>query len=183
MKPVKLVNFELSNLFKVCRARKPKQEKIQHHRVKQVPSSERPERKQQVDDTKSTRVSTEKVTVSRRDVTQQEQMTERKSLKQQDIGRIVIDEIPEKKDESKREILRKEVVRKKEPDVVATRHEVVPREYVKEEVIKVRQSDVAPVTRKEITQRTDRVDGRQQVCNMEQNLIIIKKSKFCTLIK
>ena len=84
--------------------------------------------------------------MSRQDVTKKEQ---RKSLQQQDIGRIVIEEIPEEKDESKRVTHQ------------ATRHEVVPRECLKEEVIKVRQSDVSPIRTR--TQRFDKVDGRQEV--------------------
>jgi hypothetical protein len=149
--------FEALNQFKVRREGKPKQERVERRQL-------------QVEDTKSARaqVTTEKVTVSRRDVTQLEQMTERKYPKQ-DIGRIVIEEIPERKVELKRETPRREVVRKREPEIVATRHEVVPREYVKEEVIKVRQSDFTPVTGKDIIQRIDRVDGKEQVCSVERN--------------
>jgi hypothetical protein len=40
---------------------------------------------------------------------------------------------------------------------------------VKEEVIKVRQSDFTPVTGKDIIQRIDRVDGKEQVCSVERN--------------
>lgn len=139
--------------------RKPK-EKIDHLYVKELDTTE-PQVKIQRDDTKTIRpqVTTEKVTVSKRDVTQVEEIRKTKSRKQHDIGRIVIEETLETKDEPKREIPRKEVVPTKEPE-----REEIPRDYVKKEVIKARQRDVIPVvTRKDTTRSIDRVDGSQQV--------------------
>lgn len=133
--------------------RKPK-EKIDHLYVNEFDTIKR-QVKPQRDDTKTIRgqVTTEKVSVSKRDVTQVEETRKTKSRKQQDIGRIVIEETLEKKDEPKREIPRKEVVLTKEPDVMTKRQEVMA---TKREVIPV-------VTRKDTTRSIDRVDGRQQV--------------------
>lgn len=138
---------------------KPK-EKIDHLYVKELDTTEL-QVKIQRDDTKTIQPqeTTEKVTVSKRDVTQVKETRKTKSRKQHDIGRIVIEETLETKDEPKRVIPRKEVVPTKEPE-----REEIPRDYVKEEVIKARQRDVIPVvTRKDTTRSIDRVDGRQQV--------------------
>ena len=88
------------------------------------------------------------------------------------IGSLLVKSPPT---EPKRETTQRKVVKKKEPEVlptkhgaIATRHEGSPREYVKEEVIKVRQSDLASVDKtKEVAQKIDSVDGRQQVCNIK----------------
>lgn len=141
------MSYITNHYIQVRRERKPKQGKVEKHHVQQRHSLERQERRNvPVDSTRSTRaqVTTEKVTVSRQEVTQQEQITDRKSPKRQDIGRIVIDETPEEDD--------------------VARKYVSPNEYVKEQVIGVKKSDLKPTSTRDTIQQIDKVDGREQVC-------------------
>ena len=119
-------------------------------------------------------VSTEKVTVSRREITRAEETEKPKYLKDQDIGRIVIEEIPEKTEVPKSDVSRKVAEKPKSAEVTVKRHEVeeVPRMHVKEDVIKVGQLDVtdlekAPVESRRLEERVatyrEKVEGARKV--------------------
>ena len=132
------------------------------------------------DDTKVSRemVSSEKITVSRRDVTRADKTEKLKYPMELDIGRIVIEEIPEKEGEmSKLEVSQKDKAKPRRVGLTVMQDKVeeVPRTYGKEDVIKVGKSDKTemgkvPVEPRKlegrVTTYTDRVDGASMVVYM-----------------
>lgn len=120
-------------------------------------------------------ISREKVTVSRRDTTQSEQIEKPRHLKELDIGRIVIEEISEEKEElQKHDISRKEKVKPVTTDLTGSRYEVeeVSSAQVKKDTITVGKRDLTDIekTLKEsrhaeerVTSYRDLVDGTRKV--------------------
>ena len=112
-----------------------------------------------------------------------------------DVGRIVIEEIPEEKEKvPKREVPKKEQIRPKSIEVTqheveeATQHEVEehPKTYVTEDVIKVGKLDVTHLEKEMVEAKTvqerikiykDRVDGARKVNNL--SIFQTPVTQFC----
>ena len=160
--------------------------------VQDVEFHEVHETKPRTDETKISRehVTTEKVTVGRGDITHKEQTDKPKYPKEQNIGRIVIEEIPEKREEiAKPAVLRKEVIRPKTTGLTVMRREVedIPGASVKEDVIKVGklgliEKEKAPVEPKVVEERittcTETVDGARKVINITNLNSLCTKNLF-----
>ena len=103
------------------------------------------------------------------------EIEESRYCKDLDIGRIVIEETPEEKEEiPKREVSKKAQTRPKSIEVTATQHEVEEHPFVTEDVIKVGKLDVTHLEKKMVEAETvqerikslkDRVDGVRKVNN------------------
>ena len=161
------------------RQEKPKEDRIEHYRPQgeEFDKAYTYDYKSRTDDTEvhQQQVTTEKISVSRRDITRMEGTEKPVYPKDLDIGRIVIEETPEDKDEIiKRGDFEKEHVRPKSTEVTVTKHEVEehPKTYVTEDVIKVGKLDVTHLEKeiveaKTVKERTkayrDRVDGARKV--------------------
>lgn len=128
------------------------------------------ERRPYTDDTISRKqVATETVTVSRRDMTRAGETVKGKYPKEVDIGRIVIEEIPEE------ELVSQGAVKKKtESEVTATRQEVrdVPKTCEKEDTFKVGKLDLrdlekevveSTVTEERLVTRKDKIDHTDKI--------------------
>ena len=130
--------------------------------------------KSHMDDTETSqgRV-TEKITVSERDTARIEQTEKRRYPKDFDIGRVVIEEAPEEKEEfPKRELTKKDRVRQKGTEVTVVQHEDYPKTCITEDTVKVGKLDVthlekSSVDAKAVEERIeayrDRVDGNRKV--------------------
>lgn len=133
------------------------------------------ETKPRTDDTKIFRehVTTDKVTVSRGDITRTEKIDKPKYPK--DVGRILIEEVrEEKQDKAKPDVSMEEELKPRSTEVRVTRHEVeeVPRTDVKEDVIKIGKLDLTEMEKIPLESRrgeeiettyTERVDGARKV--------------------
>ena len=102
--------------------------------------------KSRTDDTQvhQQQVTSEKITVSRKDITRMEETEKQRYPKDLDIGRIVIEEVPEDKDEvTERDFHRKDEVKRRHEDM-ETRYQVErgPKPQIKEDIIKVGKLDV-----------------------------------------
>lgn len=153
------------------------EQKIDRLSVEDVEIDKLREIKPRRDDTKVSReqVTTEKITVSRRDKTRAEDTEEPRYPKELDIGRIVIEEIPEMKEElPKREISRKKESKLRSTELTVTRREVdeVPRTNVKDDVIKIGKLDVTEIDKvhleswrvnERVKAYTERVNGAHKV--------------------
>ena len=158
---------------------KPKAEKVDHYR----PQGEEFDKAYTYDYKSRTdgaevpqqQVTTERISVSRRDLTRMEETEKLVYPKSLDIGRIVIEETPEDKEEIlKRGDFEIEHVRPKSTDATVTKHEVEehPKTYVTEDVIKVGKLDVTHLEKEVVEAKTvkerinayrDRVDGARKV--------------------
>ena len=90
------------------------------------------------------KVTSEKISVSRKDITRLEETEKPRYPKDLDIGRIVIEEIPEEKEEvAKHDIVHKDEVKPRRRDM-ETCYEVktVPKKKVKEDTIKIGRLDI-----------------------------------------
>lgn len=99
-----------------------------------------------VDEIHRQKVTTEKVTVSRQDIISSEEPQKAKYRKDLDIGRIVIEEIPEEKEKNPEyENIQKKQARPKTTDITASRrqHEVKERheKYIKDDIAKLDSTD------------------------------------------
>lgn len=134
----------------------------------------RGETKPRTDEIFCKQVATEKVTITgNRDTIQREETERPRYPKEQDIGRILIEEIPEKEEVQTAKVPRKQEVKPRNTDVKVTGAiKDVPRKYITEEVVKVGKLDTADFERKtgeskrieeRVTTYTDRVDGARKV--------------------
>ena len=110
--------------------------------------------KPRADEIARQRVTAEKVVVSKRDFKPSEEPKKPKYQKDLDIGRIVIEEIPEKEETREREIVQKEDVKLKKIDKTVRRREVEERAktYAKRDV-KVGKLDMTQVERESVQSR------------------------------
>ena len=101
--------------------------------------------KPRVDETRASQrqVTTEKVTVTRTDGSRTDEIEQRRHPKDYDVGRIVIEEIPEEKEE-KPQVYRKYQGKPRTTEVTVTMDDVkdVSKNYQKEDVVKVGRLDV-----------------------------------------
>ena len=101
--------------------------------------------KPRVDETRASQrqVTTEKVTVTRTDGSRTDEIERRRHPKDYDVGRIVIEEIPEEKEE-KPQVYRKYQGKPRTTEVTVTMDDVkdVSKTYQKEDVVKVGRLDV-----------------------------------------
>ena len=120
------------------------------------------EPKRRIDETKTSRreVETEKVTVTRTDATRAEEIERPKYPREQEVGRIVIEEVPEEKEERPRDIYRQYVEKPRTTEVTVTREDVsdVCKPYEKEDVVKVGKLDVHELDKTPVESR--RVEER-----------------------
>ena len=89
-------------------------------------------------------MTSEKITVSKTDQICIEETEKPRHPKDIDVGRIVIEELPEEKKQlTKRDVVKRDEVKPKRDDM-ETRYEVqkVPRKQVQEEVVKVGRLDI-----------------------------------------
>ncbi|XP_028404778.1 trichohyalin-like [Dendronephthya gigantea] len=127
---------------------KKKEERIDHYRPQgeEFDKAYTYDYKSRTDDTEITqqRVTAEKITVSREDRTQIEETEKPRYPKDLDIGRIVIEEAPEEKEEIlKREVVRRDEVKPRREDMKTTYEaEKVPGVQMRKEIIKVGKLDV-----------------------------------------
>ena len=115
-----------------------------------------------MDETKVSRkgVETEKVTVTRTDGGRKEEIERPRYPRDQEVGRIVIEEIPEEKDEKLRDVYSKITEKPRTTEVTVTREEVtdVSRPFDKEDMIKVGKLDVDELEKRAVESR--RVEER-----------------------
>ena len=101
--------------------------------------------KPRVDETRASQrqVTTEKVTVTRTDGSRTDEIERRRHPKDYDVGRIVIEEIPEEKEE-KPQVYRKYEGKPRTTEVTVTMDDVkdVSKTHQKEDVVKVGRLDV-----------------------------------------
>ena len=101
--------------------------------------------KPRVDETRASQrqVTTEKVTVTRTDGSRTDEIERRRHPKDYDVGRIVIEEIPEEKEE-KPQVYRKYQGKPRTTEVTVTMDDVkdVSKTHQKEDVVKVGRLDV-----------------------------------------
>ena len=161
------------------RQEKPKKDRIDHYRPQgeEFDKAYTYDYKSRTDDTEVSpqRVATEKITVDRGDITRMEATEKPRYPKDIDVGRIVIEEIPEEREEiPKHKILRKEHGGPRSTGVTIAQHEVEehPKTYVTEDVIKVGKLDVIHLEKEMVEAKTvqdkirtykDRVDGPRKV--------------------
>ena len=143
------------------------------------------ETKPRTDETKISRehVTTEKVTVGRGDITHKEQTDKPKYPKEQDIGRIVIEEIPEKKEEiAKPAVLRKEVIKPKTTEVTVMRPKVEDTSSRKLGKLDLTEMEKAPVESKVVEERlktySEKVDGARKVVYVTNLNFLCNKNLF-----
>ena len=155
----------------------PEKDTIDRLRVKDVEFDKVRQTKSYTDDTKIShdKVTSEKVTVSRHDISKTEETEKPRYPKERDIGRIVIEEMPEEKKEiPKEKLVRKEDVKPKTTQLTVTRHHVEDdtSRHVKEDVVKVGKLDVTELDKtpkesrreeKTITTHEETVDGGRKV--------------------
>ena len=134
------------------------------------------ETKPRMDETRVSRreVETEEVIVTRTDATRPEEIERPRYLREQEVGRIVIEEVPEEKEERPRDIYRKYVEKPRTTEVTVTREDVsdVCKPYEKEDVVKVGKLDVheldkTPMESRRVEEksltRSERVDRPRKV--------------------
>ena len=134
------------------------------------------ETKPRMDETRVSRkgVETAKITVTRTDATRPEEIERPKYPREQEVGRIVIEEVPEEKEERPRDIYRKYVEKPRTTEVTVTREDVsdVCKPYEKEDVVKVGKLDVheldkTPMESRRVEERSpirsERVDRPRKV--------------------
>ena len=123
------------------------------------------ETKPRTDETRAYRsqVETEKITVTRTDGTRTEEIERPKYRKEHEVGRIVIEEVPEEKEERPRDIYRKYVEKPRTTEVTVTREDVsdVCKPYEKEDVVKVGKLDVHELNKTPMESR--RVEERSLI--------------------
>lgn len=121
--------------------------------------------KSHTDDTETSKkqVTSEKITVSRRDMTRMEETEKPRYPKDLDIGRIVIDEIPDENEEvTQGDIVKRDEVKQRR-EKMETRYEIEKdsKSQVKEETIKIGKLDVTDYDRS--SRMTDTItDGMQK---------------------
>ena len=125
---------------------KKKEERIDHYRLQgeEFDKAYTYDYKSRADATEISQqqVTAEKITVSREDIPLIEKTEKPQYPKDLDIGRIVIEETPEEKEEiPKRDILKRDEVNRRR-EAMKTRYEKAPGVQVKEEVIKVGKLDI-----------------------------------------
>ena len=129
--------------------------------VTDVDSREISKIKRRIDEIPREKVTTENVTVSRRDIRIPEEPKTSTYRKDLDIGRIVINEIPEQKEETpKRDTVQREPIRPKRTAMTISQRDVRerPKKYVSEDVVKVGRLDTTDLER--ITEESRRVEQR-----------------------
>ena len=123
------------------------------------------------------KLATEKITVRRRDIIPREEQQKPQFRKDLDIGRIVIEEIPEEKEEEpERDIFQKEPARPMGTDMPENKREVkeLPKKYIKVDAVKVGKLDTSDLDRvtgesrrveERIKTQRETIDGRKVRCN------------------
>ena len=155
---------------------KPKEDRIDHYR----PQGEEFDKaytydvKSRTDEISRRQLTSEKITVDQQDATRVEKTEQPKYPKDLDVGRIVIEEIPEEREETPTDERVRQQGRPKSTEITVTQREVkeYPKSYVSEGVIKVGKLDVTDVE-KDVIEGTkleqriktleDRVDGTRKV--------------------
>jgi hypothetical protein len=155
------------------RQEKPKEDKIDHYRPQgeEFDKAYTYDYKSRTDDTQISQqhVTSEKISVSRRDITHIEETEKPMYSKDLDIGRIVIEEIPEEKEEvPKRDVFKRDEVKRRHEDM-ETRYQIErgPKPQLKEEIIKVGKLDVrdyekTPRVSERVEERTSYTDRMQK---------------------
>ena len=131
--------------------------------------------KSHTDDTETSQkhVTSEKITVSRRDMTRMEQTEKPRYPKDLDIGRILIEEISDEKEVTQGDVVRRDDV-KPRSEKMETNYEIKrgPKSQVKEETVKIGKLDVTDYDRtsrvsdrleERITPSTDRMPKNREV--------------------
>ena len=159
---------------------KSREEKVDRTQVKdeKLDKVSRGETKPRTDEIFCKQVATEKITIGGRDAIQREETERPKHPKEQDVGRILIEEIPEKEEIPTAKVPRKQGKKTKSIDMnVAREIKDVTRKHVTEEVVKVGKLDTADLERKtgecksieeRVTTYTDRLDGARKVLNVNK---------------
>ena len=121
-------------------------------------------------------VTTEKVTVTRTDGSRTDEIERRRHPKDYDVGRIVIEEIPEEKEEKPQVYRKKYEEKPRTTEVTVTMDDVkdVSKTYEKEDVVKVGRLDVHGLERTPEESRrpeersltkTERIQHYQKACS------------------
>ena len=159
-KPQYLHYFVILSYTFQSRHVQPKEDRIDHYR----PQGEEFDKaytydvRSRTDETEISQqhVSSEKISVSRRDITRLEETEKPRYPKDLDIGRIVIEELPEEKEVTQSELVHKDELKLRE-GMLDTCYAVknIPKKYVREDV-KVGKLDITDyeVQRKDFEQTT-----------------------------
>lgn len=135
------------------------------------------ETKPRMDDTRVSgrEVATEKVTVTRTDGTRTEEIKRAKYPEEQRVGRIVIEEIPEQKEERPQGVYHRYAEKPRATDVTVTREvRDVARPTEKEEVVKVGKLNIQEMEKTSVESRrpeekflaqTERIEKTRKVCS------------------
>ena len=129
--------------------------------------------KPRTEDVPRQQVTTEKVTVDRREFRSSE-LEKPRYPKDLDIGRIVIEEIPEEDKVPEHEVVQKQRMRPRRTEMTATQREVEerPEAFVKREDVKVGKLDMSDMERtvieseregERLTRQRETIDGRLKV--------------------
>ena len=151
----------------------PEIERIDHLHITDEDYGKISEMKTHKDDITRQQVTAETITVGRTDITRMEETEKPKHPKDLHVGRIVIEETPEEKEEIPKRS-KKEQIRPKSTEVTVKQHEVEehPKTYVTEDVIKVGKLDVTHLEKEMVGDKTlqeriktyeDRVIGARKV--------------------
>ena len=106
----------------------PERERTDHLHITDEHFDRISETKSHKDEITRKQVTTETITVGRREIGRLEETEKPRYPKDLDVGRIVIEEIPEEKEKvPKREVLKKEQIRPKSIEVTATQYEIEER--------------------------------------------------------
>ena len=160
------MNFHYFNIIKTRREKKPKEERIDEYRTQgeEFDKAYTYDYKYRTDDTEISqkRVTSEKITVSGGDIPRMEETEEPRYSKALDIGRIVIDEMPEEK-----QPVQKHDIRKRDK-VKETRVDMEPRDSVEQRQAPLVKQEIAKVGRLNITEyeKTPRESDRPKIHQM-----------------
>ena len=152
--------------------------------LEELDSASQRDLKSYTDDThaREQRVSTERITVSRHDITRTDEPEHPKYPKDLNIGRIVIEEIPEEKI-TKRESPQKERSKPKVKEIIKEETRI-PRKEIIEREARIQKEftddyEERPWERRTVDERvttyTDRVDGVRKVIILSINFIYVMK--------
>lgn len=134
------------------------------------------EAKPRVDETKISRreIETEKVTVTRTDRTRTEEIERPRYPRDQDFGRIVIEELPEGKTEKPRDMYRKFMEKPRTTELSLVRQDVrdISKLREKEDVMRVGKLDVCQLEERPVESRkkeerllrTEKLEEPRKVC-------------------
>lgn len=157
------------------RKEKPKEEIIDHYRPQgeEFDKAYTYDYKSRTDEISQPQVSSEKITVSTRDLTRMEETETPRYPKDLNIGRIVIEEIPEVKEKViKSDVGKRDEVKPRREDI-ESRYEVegVPRKQVLEDVVKVGRLDITEY------EKSPRVSEREEKRPTTESEKLLKEKK------